>query len=143
MQRGFTTQHTARTDDLQTAVTRFVDRWLVLNKVSFKHRSDMIGIDNRTYNRLRVGDRNLRSAQMVELADGLRVAPYYLAIPGSVGLSDHQMKSAITDAARFQLAIGQMLTLPAEERSILFRQIHTLAEAAAIKQRDKIARGNI
>lgn len=143
MQRKFRIGESVRTDDLQTAVIKFVDKWLVLNKVSFKHRSDAIGIDNRTYNRLRAGDRNLRSEQMVELADGLRVAPYYLTIPGSIALCDFQLKSAITDSARFQVAIEQMLTLPAEERSILFRQIHTLAEAAAIKQRDKIARGNI
>ncbi len=135
-------QETEQSNEVQDAVTAFIDRWLQINGVPVKRRNLEIGVADRTYNRLKSGDRTLRSDQMTDLAEAIGVAPYYLSIAGSLSLTDHQMKAAITDAARYQLAIEQMFTLPPEERTILFRSIHNLVEAAAIKQRDVMARGD-
>lgn len=135
-------QKTSQSNEFQDAVTAFIDRWLEIKGVPVKRRHEAIGVADRTYNRLKSGDRKLRSDQMVELAEAIGIAPYYLSIPGSLSLADHQMKTAIIEAARYQLAIAQMFTLPPEERTILFRSIHNLVEAAAIKQRDLMARGD-
>lgn len=128
-------------DTLQQAVIRFVDVWVSHHGLSSKQRAALLPVNARTYNRLRAGDRDMRTKQMVEIAAALNVPPYYLTLPGSLTLTDHQIKVAIEEAAKFERAIYTIMTLPARERSILFSHIDSFAVAANWKQRETTDRG--
>jgi len=135
-------QGSSETNEYQTSVMSFVEEWLRIHGVPVKRRSLAVGVDDRTYRRLRTGERTLRSDQVTNLAHALQTAPYYLGIAGSLALSAHQMRAAITDSARYQVAIEQMFALPEEERNILFRNLLNLTETAAIKRRELVSRGD-